>query len=319
VDASDPINGPLSFMFSDWKGNVYGEGNPHENQPTEDKNLDNLWQGYLLASAKDGSTPLGRWEWMEAAMAVDESDEGFDFTEESLDEGTMAAVNDEIIKTANVTQSELPKDSDGNVVELDSSIATFDSDSNSWNLGKDASEMNNMERDQALAAIGTDDAAFYDVLFSMESSDMDRFLQGASQTKLDDMKKAGILPGSTSDYEVTTNSTKGDLAEQGIKSGNIIMEDGNWYMIDEVERRKDVEGGDDEFYVYVEGRKIDPATGKVDETPTDLWSDKTSGYDDFDEVSWRTTADESDKTGYTGVHGGGEYDNDTTSKSSDWW
>lgn len=306
VDASDPVNGALGFMFSDWKGNVYGEGNPHENQPVEDKNLDSLWQSYLLASAKDGSAPLGRWEWMAAAMAVDESDEGFDFTEENLDEKTISAVTSEIIKTANSTRSQLPTDTEGNIVQLDSSIATYDSESKSWELSKEVSDMNKVEKEEALSAISTDDATFYDVLFSMNESDVARFMQNADQNKLDDMKEAGILPFDISDSELDkgVDYSEDEFSRMGFTPGNIIMKNGDWYVINEIQRRKDTETfGADDFRNFIWGNKISIGDGSASSEATNLWNDESNDeYDEFDATQNRIT-DRNERSGYNTLFG----------------
>lgn len=301
VDATDPINGPLSFMFSDWKGNLYGEGNEYESRPTVDKNLDKVYQSYWSQSIEDGSDPVSRKEFLKAALDEDEGDEGFDFTEENMSKQAVSDVGNSIKESLNVSQSELPTDSSGNVVTLDSSIASYDEDGG-WTLSKDVSKMDNTEKDAALGAINVDDAAFYDILFSMEETDMERFIQDADRSKLDDMKNAGVLPFDISESELDKGNdySVDEFERMGIKSGNVIMKNGDWYVISNIMRHEDSElFGKNDFRNEIFAKKINKETGEL-EGSVGIWSDEANDeYDERDSSSFYTDTDLS--SGYYNV------------------
>lgn len=67
---SDPVDGPLSFLFSDWDGNLYESQSDWENRSVLDQNLDKLWMQYLQDTSEKGGDPMSRQEFSASVSRV---------------------------------------------------------------------------------------------------------------------------------------------------------------------------------------------------------------------------------------------------------
>ena len=243
VRADDHINGPLSFMFSDWKGEVYADQNAYKNRPIEDKNLDLLWQDYMKTSAQNGVEPISRQEFL--AVALDASDfsneenNTFDLDEDNMTDGRRKWINERLQESMDEAKA---------VEEV--AIAN--------------------------AEVGSEE--FLKKAASMSPSEYRNMWTEGDRDKLTD---EGFLDLTIQDIgnSISWDSSKQELLNMGIQPGKMIQgNDGKLYRIKDVGYYEDDSWGPDYGAMIMTGNVIN-SDGTLGERK-ELWRDE-EGSGDF--------------------------------------
>jgi len=242
-NADDPINGPLSFLFSDWQGNVYADQNEYENRPQEDKNLDLLWQDYMKTAAQNGEEPISRQEFLSAALKASDfsSEEGntFDLDEDVMSDGRKTWINDRLRESM-------------------------------------AEEKAVQEAEVTQAEIGTE--GFLQKVASMSPSEYREMWETEDNGKLTD---EGFLDLTIPDIDsaLSWDSSQQEFLNMGLQPGKIIQgTDGKVYKISEIGYWEDDSWGPDYGAMIMMGNVINE-DGSLGER-RELWRDE-EGNNDF--------------------------------------
>jgi len=242
VNADDPVNGPLSFMFSDWQGNIYGDENAHANRPQEDKNLDLLWQDYMKTAAQNGEEPISRQEFLKAALEASdfstEKGNTFDLDEDTMSSERQAWINERLRENMATSEAEQV----ANVADME------------------------VGGEQFMAKVG-----------SMSPSEYKNMWSEVDNDKLTD---AGFINSTLQDLDsaLSWDSSKQEVLNLGVQPGKIIQgTDGKLYEIAQMGYYEDDSNFVDYGALIMYGRPVNEDGSIGDEPYSEIWRTEEPG------------------------------------------
>ncbi len=208
VNADDLIDGPLSFLFSDWEGNVYEDQNAYLNRSPETKALDLKFQDYMKTAVKNGDTPISRSEYLDAVLEVTKDRPG-----EIINMANASDINSRVnsylgeVEASNVVAT--ATDAWGNPIDYDNDTLSYNGDTKEFSFDIAPSEMNNTQRVEAAIALPKDSAQFLELVSAMDDREYSIFIENLTERQYTELKDNGYAT-TTIDSDDTQSSYSED-------------------------------------------------------------------------------------------------------------
>lgn len=201
-DATDPINGVMAHLYSDWDGKVYDSQKAWEDRDQLDKNLDKAWSAYLTQVQSQGGSPMDRWEFAKAideTLATNFPDGSGNIASIVVDDNAGKWLASNVIANSGLSQGQ---------TTLEGAVAT----------GKQG--VSNLADIEKLSPAQPE---FFSTAMSLSDNDFYTMVTEPAYSEL--LKQSGYVPTPVSEIKISGSTPISKVNDMGIKPGAILMND----------------------------------------------------------------------------------------------